>query len=1140
MISPLDNANPGTLRWALLQCASNGVSEPDTIVFNIPSTLPAARVIQLTSELPFITSNIVIDATTQAGLPWGPDAKIVITPTNFQNCKRGFVIRDASNIEIYGFLIAGFISSNPVVAERFSDGIFMWNVDNVTIGKIGKGNSFTGDFNAIRHEAIPERDGDPPPPGSGNHIQVQANTIGQNQTGRPLPMVGVVNGVGLFNCSNVLVGGQFDEINKFMVFLSAVRISLRAGNISDSSFIQVLGNTFDPGTSVPALPVVLPILGIEVVETELASPGFHVVTISNNSIQKYTTGITLFKLKHPFLIAHNTIDLDRTRNLFPSSLGIGIAGCDSGLIGGSNNENLIHDIKNYGLSISASKFITMSQNQVYCTPKGIFITAPAIPIPVISSLVINPALSASGKTCINCKIEVFNTDECSSEIYNGKFFEAGIIADNLGNWSYSGTLTCNTSFTTTSTSGTTSAYYTPYEFILDTTLILVTPASCGRNNGAIRGAKIYAGVDFHWEDILGNIVGTDTNLINIGAGFYRLVGVKQNLGCVLTSSFYEVKNIQPVIDLSELLLTQPSDCGGLGSIRNIHVLGGPLNLFSYKWRNGLGIVVGSALDLLNVGPGSYRLRVSMISDTTCFAVAGVFNLVNQPAPTIDSSNVLVTGATCGNANGSISGIVINNVVGNQLFIWKNLSGAIVGYAPTLTNVPAGKYRLIYKDDAPCDTLRTGYYLITNTGKIIINEFNKVITPSGCRVNNGSIRNISVIGANSYSWIRVSDQVIVGNSADLFNIGSGDYRLRVYDTQHGCLDSTTIIHVPNAAMSPLTIGNITKSEETCSGSNGSIILSGISPTSGFNYKWVKNSTDTFSTVINITHLTAGDYTLIAYDANGCNQIVVHQVLINHASPVLALSKTISNDTCGQGHGSISNLLYSGGEGPFSYKWFNSSNQIISSQKDLRNVPAGNYYFIVTDLNGCSDSTSMINIRDIQPDINAPVYDDAYVKRNTSYKLVVKNPRSGIYHMFEDPVNQVQYAQNTTGNFTTPVLQTDKDYYMNLQVGACFSQTTKVHIYVIDNARIFAPNSFTPNGDNLNDVFSIKVFGKITIDYFEIYNRWGQLVFRTKDISRGWNGYTGNSLSPAGAYVWIMQGYDIDGSVLTRKGSVLLIR
>jgi gliding motility-associated-like protein len=66
----------------------------------------------------------------------------------------------------------------------------------------------------------------------------------------------------------------------------------------------------------------------------------------------------------------------------------------------------------------------------------------------------------------------------------------------------------------------------------------------------------------------------------------------------------------------------------------------------------------------------------------------------------------------------------------------------------------------------------------------------------------------------------------------------------------------------------------------------------------------------------------------------------------------------------------------------------------------------------------------------------------------------------------------------------------------------------------------PNAFSPNGDGLNDHFRIKGFEKKDQVLMQIFNRWGNLVFETRDLDKGWNGSTGNGLREAGTYVWII--------------------
>jgi gliding motility-associated-like protein len=89
-------------------------------------------------------------------------------------------------------------------------------------------------------------------------------------------------------------------------------------------------------------------------------------------------------------------------------------------------------------------------------------------------------------------------------------------------------------------------------------------------------------------------------------------------------------------------------------------------------------------------------------------------------------------------------------------------------------------------------------------------------------------------------------------------------------------------------------------------------------------------------------------------------------------------------------------------------------------------------------------------------------------------------------------------------------------------------------------IYMPNAFTPNRDGQNDVFKIMA-QNITLDDFQIYNRWGQMVFETSDINKGWNGEYQGQIS-AGNYVYWLSYFDCDHITIPKiiKGNILLLR
>ncbi len=89
-------------------------------------------------------------------------------------------------------------------------------------------------------------------------------------------------------------------------------------------------------------------------------------------------------------------------------------------------------------------------------------------------------------------------------------------------------------------------------------------------------------------------------------------------------------------------------------------------------------------------------------------------------------------------------------------------------------------------------------------------------------------------------------------------------------------------------------------------------------------------------------------------------------------------------------------------------------------------------------------------------------------------------------------------------------------------------------------IYVPKVFTPNNDGQNDIVKPIVVGITTFHYFNIYNRWGNLVFTTKDPNVGWDGRFKGVLQPVETYMWIAEGLDKRQKKITRRGMISLVR
>ena len=83
-------------------------------------------------------------------------------------------------------------------------------------------------------------------------------------------------------------------------------------------------------------------------------------------------------------------------------------------------------------------------------------------------------------------------------------------------------------------------------------------------------------------------------------------------------------------------------------------------------------------------------------------------------------------------------------------------------------------------------------------------------------------------------------------------------------------------------------------------------------------------------------------------------------------------------------------------------------------------------------------------------------------------------------------------------------------------------------------------FSPNSDSNNDILYVRTFGRIKDLHFRLYNRWGKLVFESKDPDFGWDGYYNGEIQAVDAYVYHLIANTEDGEVIEQKGDVTLMR
>ncbi len=133
----------------------------------------------------------------------------------------------------------------------------------------------------------------------------------------------------------------------------------------------------------------------------------------------------------------------------------------------------------------------------------------------------------------------------------------------------------------------------------------------------------------------------------------------------------------------------------------------------------------------------------------------------------------------------------------------------------------------------------------------------------------------------------------------------------------------------------------------------------------------------------------------------------------------------------------------------------------------------------------------------------------------------------------------FQQNPT--FTFPDTGAYAVFLEVVSENGCLDTATTI-VSILAQNTYFLPNAFTPNGDLLNDVFVGKgILSGIKSFDLSIWNRWGEPIFSSSDPLTGWNGRRNNNgnLQPQGVYVYIVQFLDINGTMVRKKGEVMLL-
>jgi gliding motility-associated-like protein len=232
------------------------------------------------------------------------------------------------------------------------------------------------------------------------------------------------------------------------------------------------------------------------------------------------------------------------------------------------------------------------------------------------------------------------------------------------------------------------------------------------------------------------------------------------------------------------------------------------------------------------------------------------------------------------------------------------------------------------------------------------------------------------------------------------------------------------------------------------------------------------------------------------------------------------------------GSPIQLWVTGGTG--AYQWYPATNLSCEFCPNPIATVMGSehFYAILLDTHGCGDTLSLFV--SVQPPFNMQLWNnDTTIYLGESIQLNV----TGAPFYYWNPTNYISYSQSNDG-LATPL--SDITYYVtgvSLLQGC--PQTDSFRVTVIEQD-VFVPSAFSPNGDGINDIFHVTARKLITLQEFKIMNRWGQQIFETRDISKGWDGNFKGKMQDPGVYYYMIKVASPTGKTQFLKGDITLIR
>ncbi len=418
---------------------------------------------------------------------------------------------------------------------------------------------------------------------------------------------------------------------------------------------------------------------------------------------------------------------------------------------------------------------------------------------------------------------------------------------------------------------------------------------------------------------------------------------------------------------------------------------------------------------------------------------------------------------------------------------------------------------------------------------------QVVTPSGQPLNSKSWQQIAL----GYTAVGGEEYIYIGN----FN---SDSNTNVTNASGGSINNTAYYYIDEVSIIEKNCTGCTLLVDTdssslnnpdCGQTNGSITGITVTGNSGSEtYSWTNASGTEVGTVIDLSAIGQGDYTLTITDGS-CSDTAGPFTINENGGPVLDISNiSFNNADCGLTNGSITGIAVTGNSGNETYSWTNTNGNQIANTIDLIGVGPENYLLTVAQ-GACTTTSGPYTLTEN----NAPILDDSDIQINNADCDQTNGSITGI--IITNPSGNETYSWTDTsgtqvGTDINLIGRGPGSYSLNVEVGACVATIGPFSINELNDCEdpttpnIRIATALTPNGDGSNDMFMIRGLENYPNNRLYIFNRWGNKVYETSNYQNDWYGNYQNKPLPVATYYYILELNDSNRKIY--KGAITIIK